>query len=107
MSMFNNFKIHCLCKMEKTLFVYVFSQFSIDKSANSDYNIITASAKCAKLNQMKGVKEMALYIFLIVAGIAVMAVGHYEENKFISIFVRVIGDALFLLGFNFLLFWNP
>lgn len=54
-----------------------------------------------------GVKEMALYIFLIVAGIAVMAVGHYEENKFISIFVRVIGDALFLLGFNFLLFWNP
>lgn len=49
---------------------------------------------------------MALYIFLIVAGIAVMAVGHYEENKFVSIFARVIGDALFLLGFNFLLFWN-
>ena len=56
---------------------------------------------------MKGVKETVLYIFLIVAGVAVMAVGHYEENKFISIFVRVIGDALFLLGFNFLLFWNP
>ena len=88
--------------------MYVFSQFSIDKSANSDYNIIMAGAKCAKPNQIKGgVKEMTLYIFLIVAGIAVMAVGHYEENKFISIFVRVIGDALFLLGFNFLLFWNP
>ena len=50
---------------------------------------------------------MALYIFLTVAGIAVMAVGHYEKNKFISIFTRVIGDALFLLGFNSLLFWNP
>ena len=50
---------------------------------------------------------MALYIFLIVAGIAIMAVGHYEANKFVSIFARGVGDMLFLLGFNFLLFWNP
>ena len=59
MSMFNNFKIHCLCKMEKTLFVYVFSRFSIDKSTKSDYNIITASAKCAKLNKQKGAATVA------------------------------------------------
>ena len=45
MSMFNNFDVRFLCKTEKTLFVYVFSRFSIDKSAKSDYNIITASAK--------------------------------------------------------------
>lgn len=52
-------------------------------------------------------KEMVLYIFLIVAGVAVMALGHYEKNKFVSAFTCTIGDVLFLLGFNFLLVWNP
>ncbi len=50
---------------------------------------------------------MALYIFLIVAGVAVMTLGHYEKNKFVSAFTCTIGDVLFLLGFNFLLVWNP
>lgn len=59
MSMFNNFNVRFLCKTEKTLFVYVFSRFSIDKSAKSDYNIITASAKRAKLNQTKGADTVA------------------------------------------------
>lgn len=57
MSIFNNFNVRFLCKAEKTLFVYAFSRFSIDKSAKSDYNIITASAKRAKLNQTAGARK--------------------------------------------------
>ena len=59
-----------------------------------------------KRNDEEGVKEMVLYIFLIVAGVAAMALGHYEKNKFVSAFTCTIGDVLFLLGFNFLLVWN-
>lgn len=59
MSIFNNFNMRFLCKTEKTLFAYVFSRFSIDKSAKSDYNIITASAKRAKLNKQKGADSVA------------------------------------------------
>mgnify|MGYP004478717453 FL=1 len=59
MSIFNSFDVRFLCKTEKTLFAYVFSRFSIDKSAKSDYNIIAASAKRAKLNQTKGADTVA------------------------------------------------
>lgn len=97
--------------------MHIFAQKSIDTTFKLAYNIITETHKwefcekyglppMGKRNDEGGVKNVALYIFLIAAGIAVMAVGHYEENKFVSIFARVIGDALFLLGFNFLLFWN-
>ena len=110
LSMLNNLKAHFLCKTQKSLFAHIFSWFCVDISTKSDYNISTATRNVyAKTNEHTGGRwnAMALYIFLIVAGVAVMALGHYEKNKFVSAFTCTIGDVLFLLGFNFLLVWNP